>query len=126
VLKNKTGVSTACEALKYTGQKLAKSHIICYQDGMYIQRGGMVSVFVEDCHLARIFQQTLRRNLLLITEVNVLHRIDIYILIPIGSTDETPMYCSMQLNYTVSVKTNCVVNETLGYVKLQIEAASVV
>ena len=93
---------------------------------MYIQHGGMVSVFVEDCHLAILFQQTLTRNLLPITDVTVLHRMNIYILIPIGSTDETPMYCSMQLNYTVSVKTNCLVNETLGYVKLQVEGASVV
>jgi hypothetical protein len=43
----KTGVPTACEALKSTGQKLAKSHIICYQVSMYIQCGEMVSVSVE-------------------------------------------------------------------------------
>ena len=113
-------MSPACEAFKYRGQKLAKSHVICYQVGMYVQHGGMVSVFVEDCHLAKLFQQTLRRSLLLIADVIALCRMNIYILIQIESTDETPMYYSMQSNYTVSVKKYSVVNETLGFVKLQL------
>jgi hypothetical protein len=80
----------------------------------------MVSVFVEDCHLAKLFQQTLRRNLLLITDVIALRRMNVCILIQIGSTDETPVYFSMLSDYTVSVKTNSVVIETLGYGQLQV------
>lgn len=120
VLKNKNRSVICMWGIQVCRTETAKSHIICYQVGMYIQRGGMVSVFAADCHLAKLFQRTLRRNLLLITDVIALCRMNIYILIQIGSTDETPMYFSMQSNYTVSVKKYSVMNETLGYVKLQL------
>jgi hypothetical protein len=71
---------------------------------MCIQHGGMVSVFVKNCHLARSFKQTLRKNLLIITDVIALLIMNIYILIPIRSTDETPMCFCMQSNYTADVK----------------------
>jgi len=42
---------------------------------------------------------------LLIIDMIAFCRMNIYILIQIGSTHEAPLYFSMQSNYTVSVKT---------------------
>jgi hypothetical protein len=69
---------------------------------MHVQCGGMSSVFVEDCHLARIFQQTLKSRLLLVSDVTGLCKVNVYIVIQIGNIDEPQCtVCSQIILWTM-------------------------